>query len=70
VSNVSVRNANTGLWVEVWSGTAAPAPAAARIFTINFPTTSFPVDGVRIDLDSPAVPGWNEIDAVSVGLDW
>jgi hypothetical protein len=28
--------------------------------------TSFPVSAVRIELDSPAVPGWNEIDAVSI----
>jgi hypothetical protein len=66
VSKVSVRNPNTSLWEEVWSDTAAPAPAVARIFTVNFPPTSFPVSAVRIDLDSPAVPDWNEIDAVSI----
>ena len=66
VSKVSVRNPGTGLWVEVWSGTAAAAPAVSRIFTVTFALTSFPVDAVRIDLDSPAVPDWNEIDAVSI----
>lgn len=69
ISKVSVRNANTSTWVEVWSGPAAPAPTVARIFTVTFPKTSFPVDGVRIDLDSPAVPDWNEIDAVAIGAD-
>jgi len=49
---VSVRNPQTGLWEEVWSGTAAPAAAAARIFTVPFPQTSFPVDAIRIDLSS------------------
>ena len=39
----------------------------ARIFTVTFPLTAYPVDAVRIDLDSPAVPDWNEIDAVSIG---
>lgn len=67
VNKVSVRNANTGVWTEVWSGPAAAAPPVARIFTVTFPLTVFPVDAVRIDLDSPAVPDWNEIDAVSIG---
>lgn len=67
VNKVSVRNANTGVWAEVWAGTAAAAPPVARIFTVTFPLTAYPVDAVRIDLDSPAVAGWNEIDAVSIG---
>jgi predicted outer membrane repeat protein len=66
VTKVSVRNATNSQWVEVYSGVAVPAAAAARIFTVNFPTTAFPVDGVRIDLDSQAVPDWNEIDAVCI----
>ena len=67
VSKVSVRNPNTSLWQEVWSQYyAAPAPAVARIFTVSFPQTSFPVGTIRIDLNSPAVPDWNEIDAVSI----
>lgn len=69
VNKVSVRNPNTGLWEVVWSGTAAPAPEAARIFTVTFPMTTFPVSAVRIDLDSPAVPDWNEIDAVRINTD-
>ncbi len=66
VDKVSVRNSNTAQWVEVWSGTAAPAGTSARIFTVTFPLTAFPVDAVRIDLNSPVVPSWNEIDAVSI----
>jgi|GEM_PF-796670 len=67
VDKVSVRNPNTSLWEEVWSSPAAPAPEVARIFTVSFPMTSFPVDAIRLDLNSPAVPDWNEIDAVSIG---
>jgi hypothetical protein len=66
VTKVSVRNATNSQWVQVWIGAAAPAPAAARIFTVSFPVTAFPVDGVRLDLDSQAVPDWNEIDAVCI----
>lgn len=66
VDRISVRNPETGLWQLVWSGTAASAGATARIFTVTFPLTSFPVSDVRIELNSPAVPSWNEIDAVSI----
>jgi hypothetical protein len=69
VDKISVRNPTSGKWVAVWSGRAAPAGNAARIFKVTFPTTSFPVDAIRIDLNSPAVQGWNEIDAVSIALD-
>jgi hypothetical protein len=66
VDKISVRHPNTGQWQDVWSGTAAPAGATSRIFTVTFPLTSFPVNAVRLDLNSPAVPSWNEIDAVSI----
>ena len=66
VDRIFVRNYETGAWVEVWSGTASPVPEVARILAVSFPMTSFPVDAVRIELDSPAVPNWNEIDAVSI----
>src|SRR5690606_17284480 len=55
-----------GSWNVVWSGTAAPTTEKARIFYVTFAATSYPVDAVRIALDSRAVPGWNEIDAVGL----
>ena len=64
---VSVKNPGTGLFETVWTGTAAPAPAAARIHTVSFPLTPFAVSEVRLDFNSPVVPGWNEIDAVAIG---
>lgn len=66
VDTVYVRNAVTGSWNVVWSGTAAPTTEKARIFYVTFAATSYPVDAVRIALDSRAVPGWNEIDAVGL----
>jgi hypothetical protein len=66
VDRVKVRHATTGEWVEVWSGVAAPQPREGRVHTISFPRTTFPVNGVRIELDSPAVSGWNEIDALAL----
>lgn len=66
VDTVYVRNAATGQFVKVWQGTAAPALPQARIFTVQFPQTAFNVDAVRLAINSPAVPSWNEIDAVRI----
>jgi hypothetical protein len=66
VDRVEVRNADTEQWVEVWTGAAVAQPKEARVFMVSFPQTTFLVDGVRIELDSPAVSGWNEIDAVAL----
>ena len=66
VDGISVRNAITRQWSQVWNGTAAAVGSSPRIFTVGFPTTTFPVDGVRLDLNSPAVGYYNTIDAVSV----
>ena len=62
-----MRNPSTGSYEEVWSGAAAPAPAAARRLDVAFPQPAFPVRVVRLDFNSTAVPGWNEIDAVGIG---
>ncbi|MFO1051209.1 MAG: hypothetical protein U1F36_03205 [Planctomycetota bacterium] len=35
-------------------------------FVLSFPATAFAVQGVTITLDTAAVPGWNEIDAVQL----
>ncbi len=66
VDKVSVRRPSDGSWQEVWSGVAAPAGNTSRIFTVTFPLTSYPVDTIRIDINSPVVSSWNEIDAVSI----
>lgn len=67
LTTVSAKNAITGDWEVVWTAAAAIAPEEARIATAAFPETSYPVSEIRLDFDSPAVPGWNEIDAVSMG---
>ena len=67
VDTVYVRNAATGAWEMVWSGTAFDFGNAGRIFKAGFPMTTYLVDAVRLALNSPAVEGYNEIDAVSIG---
>lgn len=66
VDTVYIKNPETGLWEMVWQGTATPAPLEARILTVAFPTTSFPVSQVRIAMNTAAVAYWNEIDAVGL----
>lgn len=67
VDTVYVKNPNTNAWQMVYSTTAAAAPEVARILHITFAKTSFPVSEIRIAVNSPAVSGWNEIDAVGIG---
>jgi hypothetical protein len=55
-----------GKEIEVWTG-ADPTPrTAARGVSIIPIRTDFKVKKVKVYLDSPAVPGWNEIDAVGL----
>jgi len=63
---VYIRNASTLDWTTVFSTTAIADPTCPATLTIDIALTSYNVDAVRIDLDSPAVPGWNEIDAVGI----
>jgi hypothetical protein len=67
VAAVSVRNADNGSWVPVFTdGYESNVKKEARIMEISFPTTSFLVDAVKINIASRAIKGWNEIDAISI----
>ncbi|WP_235291407.1 hypothetical protein [Portibacter lacus] len=67
VSAVSVRNKENGSWVPVYSdGYELNLKAESRIMQIDFPTTTFLVDAVKINIASKVIKGWNEIDAVSI----
>lgn len=68
IDTVFIRNESTGEWRKVYSKPArTDLPPQARIFAIYFQETTFLVDAIRLALNSPAVPGWNEIDAVAIG---
>lgn len=66
VDTVYVLNPNTGLFEKVYERTAAPGAPCPRALSIAFPLTAFPVSKIRIAINSPAVSGYNEIDAVGV----
>lgn len=52
--------------VEVWKG-ADPTPSTSDMGVSEIPIrTDFKTNRIKIYLDSPAVPGWNEIDAVGL----
>ena len=58
----------TGQGHEVWSGVDPDRKKASHIawFGVQFTATKFATQRVRIVFDSPAVSGWNEIDAVQL----
>lgn len=66
VDTVYVLNPNTQVYEKVYEATAAGGKPCPRAFAINFALTSFPVSQIRIAINSPAVPGYNEIDAVGI----
>jgi speckle-type POZ protein len=66
IDSVYVRYTGSSNWVLVWDTTAAALPPVSIIRKIKFSLTPLPVDAVRISLNSVAVSGWNEIDAVAI----
>jgi len=66
VDTIYLRNASNGNWNMVFSQTAASVAVCPRNFVVNITTTSYLVNAVRLAINSPAVYGWNEIDAVGI----
>ena len=52
-------------WMTLWEG-SEPTEEALRIFSPQFETPAFATTRIRLTLDSDAVGGWNEIDAVEL----
>jgi hypothetical protein len=55
-----------GHTIAVYAGSAAAGTTAAGKRRIEFPCTVEAIASVRVHLDSAAVPGWNELDAIGV----
>lgn len=64
IVKVELRD-STGAWRTVWEGVATATPAD-RWFEVNVKGEGWTTREVRLTLDSDAVPGWNEIDAVEL----
>ena len=67
VDSVFAKNPVTLNYELLYSTTAAAAPLTARKNRISFTETAFDVSEIRIAINSPAVPGYNSIDAVGIG---
>ena len=68
IDTVFVKDASNN-WVRVYAENAQPSGTESNILNITFPMTAFPVSAIRIAINSAVVPGFNEIDAVGIGLD-
>ncbi|MDH3650884.1 MAG: T9SS type A sorting domain-containing protein, partial [Saprospiraceae bacterium] len=69
VDTVYVKNPGSGNFEVVYTNTATVGDTVGTINHITFDTTAFNVSEVRIALNSPAVIGFNGIDAVGIGLE-
>jgi len=69
IVNVKVKNPNTGLFQSVYTATAASIGEVSRKLHITFPLTAFPVNSIRIEMNTAAVAGFNNLDAVAIGSD-
>ncbi len=65
VDTVYLRNSATQVWTQVFSQTAH-AVTCPNVLKITIPTTPYNIDAIRIAVNSPAVAGYNEIDAVLI----
>ncbi|MFL5738715.1 MAG: T9SS type A sorting domain-containing protein [Flavisolibacter sp.] len=65
VDTVYLRDASNGTWHQIYSATAASNTMCPYVLELNFTTTTYDVDAVRIAMDNN-IPGWNEIDAVEM----
>lgn len=67
IDTVYLFDLNAEKWNIVYSKPAlTDLPAESRIFTIHLIETQYKADAIRLAVNSPAVAGWNEIDAVSI----
>ena len=62
ISSVSAA----GLATEIWSGTDPIKPVAGMGTSVIKPSVAVHTRRIKIKLDTSKVPGWNEIDAVSI----
>ena len=67
VDTVYAKNPGTGLYDVLFFGTAQSIASPSRKNHIIFPITTYNVSEIRIAINSPAVAGFNFIDAVAIG---
>ena len=66
VISIEAFDAANNEWVILWEGDAQAVEERMRVFSPTLETVDFATDSIRIVLDTDAVDGWNEIDAVEL----
>jgi hypothetical protein len=66
ITTIEAFNDESGEWVVMYEGEAAPAEEDYRIFTPELTPVDFATTQIRLTLDTSLVEGWNEIDAVQL----
>lgn len=64
VTTIEAYDSENGEWVVIYEGEAAATEESYRVFIPDISPVSFATDQIRLTLDTAAVDGWNEIDAV------
>jgi hypothetical protein len=66
VVSVAAYALEDDVWVTLWEGIADTEGMSSAVFSPPLAEADFTTDAIRIELDTDAVSGWNEIDAVEL----
>jgi hypothetical protein len=66
ITTIEAYDIENDEWVVIYEGEAGPVEETYRVFIPEITPVDFITDQIRLTLDSEAVTGWNEIDAVQL----
>jgi hypothetical protein len=66
ITTIEAYDADNDEWVVLYEGEAAPTEETYRVFIPEITPADFVTDQIRLTLDTAAVEGFNEIDAVQL----
>jgi hypothetical protein len=66
ITTIEAYDIENDAWVVIYEGEAGPVAEAYRVFVPEVTPVEFVTDQIRLTLDTAAVEGWNEIDAVQL----
>jgi hypothetical protein len=66
ITTIEAYDIENDQWVVIYEGTAGAVEETYRVFIPEITPVDFVTDQLRLTLDTAAVEGWNEIDAVQL----
>jgi hypothetical protein len=66
VALIEAFDPEASTWVVLWEGESDTIGAEIAVFTPELTPVEFATNRIRLTIDEPLVPGWNEIDAVKL----